>query len=86
MVRLFWKFRSAARMGCVGLPRRLQRITLTCGRGARVPIEESLLPRASTVHNNKSTALTFNLNNRTQRLVELTLQQLEWFQAHRQAD
>ena len=31
----------------------LQRITLTCGRGARVSIEESLLPRASAVHNNK---------------------------------
>jgi hypothetical protein len=31
----------------------LQRITLTCGRGARVSIEESVLPRASTVHNNK---------------------------------
>ena len=30
----------------------LQRITLTSGRGARVSIEESLLPRASTVHNN----------------------------------
>ena len=35
----------------------LQRITLTYGRGARVSIEESLLPRASTVHNNKSTAV-----------------------------
>ena len=31
----------------------LQRITLTCGRGARVSIEESLLPRASAVHDNK---------------------------------
>jgi hypothetical protein len=35
----------------------LQRITLTCGRGSRGSIEDSLLPRASTVHNNKSTAL-----------------------------
>jgi hypothetical protein len=31
----------------------LQRITLTYGRGARISIEDSLLPRASTVHNNK---------------------------------
>jgi hypothetical protein len=31
----------------------LQRITLTCGRGARVSIEEGVLPRASAVHNNK---------------------------------
>jgi hypothetical protein len=29
------------------------RITLSCGRGAHVSIEESLLPRASAVHDNK---------------------------------
>jgi hypothetical protein len=33
--------------------RGLQRITLTRGRGARFSIKESLLPRASTVHNGK---------------------------------
>jgi hypothetical protein len=31
----------------------LQRITLTCGRGARVWFGKSLLPREKTVHNNK---------------------------------
>ncbi len=31
----------------------LQRIPLTCGCGARVSVEESLLPRANTVHNNQ---------------------------------
>jgi hypothetical protein len=39
-----WRLHSVAR--------RLQRITLTYGRGARVSIEESLFPRAITVHNN----------------------------------
>jgi hypothetical protein len=39
------------RRGDARLP--LQRITQSCGRGARISIKESLLPRASTVHNNK---------------------------------
>jgi hypothetical protein len=33
--------------------RQLQRITLICGRVARIAIEDSQLPRASTVHSNK---------------------------------
>lgn len=37
--------------------RNLQRILLTCGRAGRVLITNPLLPRASTVHDNKGTAL-----------------------------
>jgi hypothetical protein len=33
--------------------RQLQRITLICGRGERIAIEDSQLPRASTAHSDK---------------------------------
>ena len=52
-----WRFTISVKktFRCIGNWdfRLLQRITLTCGRGARVSIQDSLLPRASTVHNNK---------------------------------
>ena len=43
------RFRSCSGGDCESLPH----ITLICGGEERISIEESLLPRASTVHNNK---------------------------------
>ena len=59
----------------------LHRITLTCGRGARVSIEESLFPRASTVHNNKSTAP--NRTNRRGQQKEIYMTSLSVFNVTR---